>query len=95
MSIVRDSTDNLATFTSTGMAKQFSLTELPLQARGGKGIKIGDIAAVALISNEDNLLVCGAKNSICISAKDIPTLGRTAQGNQVIKGDRIISVSKI
>lgn len=95
MSIVRDSADNLATFTSTGMAKQFSLTELPLQARGGKGIKIGDIAAVALISNEDNLLVCGAKNSICISAKDIPTLGRTAQGNQVIKGDRIISVSKI
>ena len=95
MSIVRDSADNLATFTSTGMAKQFSLTELPLQAKGGKGIKIGDIAAVALISNEDNLLVCGAKNSICISAKDIPTLGRTAQGNQVIKGDRIISVSKI
>lgn len=95
MSIVRDSADNLATFTSTGMAKQFSLTELPLQARGGKGIKIGDTAAVALISNEDNLLVCGAKNSICISAKDIPTLGRTAQGNQVIKGDRIISVSKI
>ena len=95
MSIVRDGKDNLATFASTGMAKQFSLTELPLQARGGKGIKIGDVAAVALISNEDNLLVCGAKNSICISAKDIPTLGRTAQGNQVIKGDRIISVSKI
>lgn len=95
MSVVRDSKDNLATFSSIGMAKQFNLTELSLQARGGKGIKIGDVAAVALISNEDNLLICGAKNSICISAKDIPILGRTAQGSQVIKGDRIISVSKI
>lgn len=95
MLVVRDSTDNLATFTSTGLAKQFSLTELSLQARGGKGAKIGDVAAIALISNEDNLLVCGAKNNICISAKDIPILGRTAQGNQIIKGDRIISVSKI
>lgn len=95
MSIVRDNTDNLATFTPTGMAKQFSLTELPLQTRGGKGTKIGEVAAIALISNEDNLLICGTKNSICISAKDIPILGKTAQGNQVIKNDRIISVSKI
>lgn len=95
MSVVRDSKDNLATFSSIGMAKQFSLTELPLQARGGKGIKIGDVVAVALISNEDNLLVCGAKNNICISAKDIPILSKIAQGSQVIKGDRIISVSKI
>ena len=95
MSIVRDNTDNLATFTPTGMAKQFSLTELPLQTRGGKGTKIGEVAAITLISNEDNLLICGAKNSICISAKDIPILSKTAQGNQVIKNDRIISVSKI
>lgn len=95
MSIVRDNTDNLATFTPTGMAKQFSLTELPLQTRGGKGTKIGEVAAIALISSEDNLLICGSKNSICISAKDIPTLNKTAQGNQVIKNDRIISVSKI
>lgn len=95
MSIVRDNTDNLATFTPTGMAKQFSLTELPLQTRGGKGTKIGEVAAIALISSEDNLLICGSKNSICISAKDIPTLNKTVQGNQVIKNDRIISVSKI
>ena len=55
----------------------------------------GDVIAAALISDEDNLLVCGLPNSICISATEIPLLGRTSVGNQVMKGSKILSVSKV
>lgn len=96
---VRDSNDQLAVFLEDGRAKQFSLTELPLQKRGGKGLMVcpkGEkVAAAALISNEDNLLICGASSSICIAANDIPTMGRIAAGNQMIKESKVISISKI
>ena len=100
---VRNKNDELAIFSSVGTSKKFANTDLPLQKRGGKGLichKVsavsGSIAAAALVSDEDSLLICGDKSSICISATDIPTLGRTSAGNQMLKGNKIvISVSKV
>jgi hypothetical protein len=79
------------------MGRKTSLEEFPVQGRGGKGLKIGygDIAGAALISDEDNLLIVGSPNSICISATEIPLLARTAQGNIMIKNSVIRSVIKI
>ena len=100
---VRHKEDDLAIFSSVGTGKRFPVSELPTQNRGGKGLichKVsavsGTVAAAALISDEDNLLICGDKTSICVAATEIPALGRAAVGNQMLKGNGILlSVSKV
>ena len=94
---VRDEKDYLAVFGANGMAKKFASSELPLQKRSGKGLIChkSEIAAAALISDEDSLLVCGDTNSICVAAKDITIGTRPAMGTIVIKDNSIISVSKV
>ena len=97
---IHDTSDDLAIFLNNGIGKKIKLTELPNQKRAGKGLmvsKLSDeqhIAAASLVSDEDNVLIVGNLSSVCISAKDIPTLGRAAAGNQMIKGN-IKLVSKI
>ena len=98
---VHDSSDQLAIFLSSGVGKKIKLSELPNQKRAGKGLAVtklnsGDsVPAAALISDEDNILIVGNLTSVCLSAKDIPSLGRASVGNQMIKGNMIKSVSKI
>ena len=99
---IRNKSDNLAIFTSKGLSKKFALSELPLQKRGGKGLicykvseTIGDVAAATLVEDTDNILILGDKGNICIAANEIPLLGRTSIGNQVIKNSRVLSVSKV
>lgn len=53
------------------------------------------LVASALVSDEDILLVCGNNSSICVSAKDIPLLGRPSNGNKILKENKITSVSKV
>lgn len=94
---VRDEKDYLAIFSKNGLAKKFASSELPLQKRSGKGLIChkSEIAAAALVSDEDNLLICGDISSICIAAKDITVGARPALGTIVIKDNNIISVSKV
>ena len=99
---VRHKEDDLAIFSSVGTGKRFPVSELPTQNRGGKGLIChkasavsGTIAAAALISDEDNLLICGDKSSICINAVEVPSMGRIALGNQLIKANTLLSVSKV
>ena len=95
---IRDEKDNLALFTADGMGKKIAPTESVLQNRGGKGVVCykgnSYITTATLINDEDSVLICGDKNSICVSAADIPLLGRATQGNVMVKGNRIISVTK-
>ena len=99
---IRDQSDSLAVFTEYGLGKKVSLTEFPLQKRGGKGIVCykatstsGNISCATLVADTDTVLLAGAPNSICISGADISALGRTATGCQVIKGSKVLSVSKV
>ena len=94
--------DEIAVFSTNGLGKRISLTEIPLQKRAGKGLvcykptdATGLIAAAALVEDEDLVLILGDTNSICIEAKEIPTLGRASIGNQIIKNSKIRSVSKV
>ena len=88
---IKHKTDTLATFGANGMARKTSLEDFPVQGRGGKGLKVGsgEIAGAALVSDEDKILIVGKPNSICISATEIPLLGRTAMGNQMIKNSLV------
>ncbi len=94
---IAHATDTLATFSANGMARKTCLDEFPVQGRGGKGLKIGsgELVSAALISDEDGILIVGKPNSICISAKDIPLLGRTATGNVMIKNSTVKDAIKI
>jgi DNA gyrase subunit A len=99
---VRNANDQIALFSQSGLGKKFEITELPLQKRAGKGLMCykgnditGPVTAATLVSDEDNVLIIGDKTSICISATDIPLMGRPAIGNQLVKGSKISSVSKI
>lgn len=99
---IRDSADNLAIFSSNGYGKQVALSELSIQRRGGKGVigykaneANGYVSCAQLVSNEDTLLLVGNKNSICISTPEIPLLTRTSIGNMMLKGNKIISASKV
>ena len=99
---IRDTNDKLAIFSTNGLGKKINLTELPLQKRAGKGLMCykptdatGNITAATLIADEDNILVIGNKKSICISAAEVPELGRASIGNQIIKEEKIKVVNKI
>ena len=48
-----------------------------------------------LVSDEDTVLLVGDKTSICISATDIPAMGRATIGNQMIKNGKVIAASKV
>ena len=99
---VRNLTDKLAIFVSGGMSKKFDLTELPTQKRAGKGLlcykptdSTGNVVAAALVEDNDSILILGDKSSICIEASEIPNLGRASIGNQIIKNNKVLSVSKV
>ena len=99
---VRHKEDDLAIFSSVGTGKRFPVSELPTQNRGGKGLichkvsaAAGNIAAAALVSDGDSLLLCGDKTSICVQATEIPSMGRAAIGNQMLKGNTLLSASKV
>lgn len=99
---IRHETDMLAVFAENGSGKKVPLNEFPIQKRAGRGIACykasnisGELAAATLVSDEDSILISGDKTSICISAQDIPELGRTCVGNQIIKGSHITSITKV
>ena len=99
---VRDTNDQVAVFAKNGLGKKFVMTEVPLQKRAGKGLvcykptdSTGNLIAATLVSDEDNILIVGTPTSICVSATEIPELGRASIGNQIIKNSKINSVSKV
>ena len=99
---VRHTEDSLAVFSSKGYGKRIEADELSLQKRGGKGVYIykesdigGYASAAQLVNNDDLVLIVGNKTSICLKADEIPVMGRTAIGNMMLKGNNILSVSKV
>ena len=99
---VHKETDQVAIFSTLGLAKKVPIKDFPLQGRGGKGTiayktsdQTGEIAGAAMVSDEDNILICGNKSNLCISATEIPSLGRTSIGNIMIKNNKVISITKI
>lgn len=98
MCAVRVPTDDLAIILEDGRGKRVKLKEFVVQGRGGKGAKAtaeGKITSAALVEDSDNILIVGANNAICIAAKDIPILNKIADGNQLIRGTKVTSVTKV
>ena len=99
---VRNPDDALALFSENGLGKKILPKETITQKRAGKGVvcykttdATGSVRAAMLVSDEDNILLVGDKTSICISATDIPAMGRATIGNQMIKNGKVIAASKV
>lgn len=91
-------TQYIAIIAENGLGKKMKIDDFILQGRAGKGISIykeSSIRGAEPVNNEDNLLIIGKPNSICISVEDLPTLSKLGQGNQIIKNSIIQSVVKI
>lgn len=88
--------DLLAMFTKSGYGKKIQLNELPIQARGGRGLTISDdlLVSASIINNDDNLLITGKTNIIYIKSEEVPLLSRTSIGN-IINDGEIVSVIKL
>ena len=99
---VHKTTDQVGIFTRNGIGKKVELKEFPIQARGGKGTiaykptdSAGIVVGAAMVSNEDNILICGNKTSICISAKEVPQISKQGVGNILLKNNIVSSITKI
>ena len=73
---------------TNGYGKKCKIDEFTIQGRGGKGLKLGqDLAGAALVGDEDNLLLVGKPNSICIESKELPTQGRVTMGVKILQNE--------
>lgn len=98
---IENKDEQIAICTSKGFGKKINIEDFPSQARAGKGVyvyKTNDkndcIAGAAIVNETNNILIIGNPNNICISASELPTLGRTSLGNIIIKNE-VKSIVKI
>lgn len=98
---IRDKNDDLAIFNADGRGRRLKLDSFSAQTRGGKGLKLAKdsgprTVAAVLVNDNDNVLIVGNKNSVCISAKDIPVSeNHQTIGSILIKADYIKSATKV
>lgn len=89
--------NDVAIFTTSGLGKRVKQDGIPLQNRGGVGVIISEsrLAGSVMVDDTDDLLIVGRPNSICIEAKGISVMGRTAAGVQIVNGSKIERVIKL
>ena len=99
---IHKTTDTVGVFTVNGLGKKIKLEEFPIQNKGGKGTYIykptestGDVVGAVMLDDNDNILITGNHSSICVSAKEVPLVGKIATGNVMVKNNRVLSVTKI
>ena len=95
---VKEDTEHIAIIAENGLGKKIKLDEFPVQGRAGKGVYVykgATIKGAEPVTAEDNLLIIGKPNSICVSSVDLPVLSRISLGNQMIKDAKVQSVIKI
>ncbi|HEU5122179.1 MAG TPA: DNA gyrase subunit A [Candidatus Saccharimonadales bacterium] len=104
MDIVDDNSQSLLVISKNGFGKITKVSNFPSHKRGGVGIKAavvtaktGPIVDVRALDPEASELLMISKNgqTIRVSLKDIPTLGRTTQGVRVMRlgaGDAVSSL---
>ena len=99
---IYDTNLNLAIFTSGGLGKKMKISDFTIQNRAGKGVSIyknsitsDNLVGATIVSDDDNILLIGKPNSICISSNDIPLLTKAGMGNIMIKNSKISKIVKL
>ncbi len=104
MDVVSDDKQKLLVIAANGYGKQTKIANFEVKNRGGIGVKAavvtaktGPIVSVKTLPDNvcDALMISNGGQTIRVSVKDIPTLGRTTQGVRIMKmsaGDSVASV---
>ena len=104
MDVVSDDKQKLLVIAANGYGKQTKIANFEVKNRGGIGVKAavvtaktGPIVSVKTLPDNicDALMISHGGQTIRVSVKDIPTLGRTTQGVRIMKmsaGDSVASV---
>lgn len=104
MDIATSSSQRLLVVSANGYGKSTKVSNFEVKKRGGIGVKAavvtsktGPIVSVQTLPEEvtDALMISSNGQTIRISVKEIPTLGRTTQGVRIMKltdGDSVASV---
>lgn len=94
---VKHETDTLLTVDADGNIKRTNLDVVPVQSRGIKGPVIcNGLCGATLVDDNDSVLVCGDKSSICIAAQEVSSFKtKNATGTKILKNNIITSVTKI
>jgi DNA gyrase subunit A len=96
----------LAVVTANGYAKRTEIGEFRVQGRGGQGTaalsvseKTGPlVGAKEMLAGDELMVITAGGKAGRLQAAEIPVLGRTAQGKQLVKvdkGDRVVEVSRV
>ena len=96
--ILKDAVNYIGFAYADGSGKKVKIEEFPVQGRAGKGVQAAkdkEIIGAVGLADEDNVLICTSSKGICIESQDIPTLGRQAIGNKLIKEGQIISIARV
>ena len=104
MDVVGDDKQKLLVIAANGYGKKTEIANFEVKNRGGIGVKAavvtaktGPIVSVKTLPDNvcDALMISNGGQTIRVSLKDIPTLGRTTQGVRIMKmsaGDSVASV---
>ena len=94
---VHKETDYLAVVCTNGVGKKLELSEIPVQGRASVGVSLAKnpVAGIAMVDDNNSLVICSAITSICISAKEIPLFKKAAEGNILTKTTPVKSIGKI
>ncbi|MFQ5896234.1 MAG: DNA gyrase subunit A, partial [Nitrospinota bacterium] len=96
----------ILTATERGLAKRTELEEYRLIRRGGKGVinlrvtpRTGPVVGLRQVYVDDEIIVITGEGQIVrVWVKDIPVLGRNAQGVRLIgldEGDRVVGIARL
>ncbi len=101
----QDDSIKVLTIAESGLGRLSEHCEYRLQSRAGKGVlnyhteKYGQVAAVATVSREDNLILISSNGIIIrISAEQINVVSRTSKGVRVMKlseGEKVVSATAV
>ena len=107
MDIVRDEGQKLLVMSANGYGKATEAKNLPVHRRGGVGIKVesvtaktGPVVAVHTLdpAAKEVIMMSNKGQAIRVAVKEIPTLGRAAQGVRIMKmneGDSVASLGSV
>ncbi len=101
----QDDSRKILTISETGLGRLSNHMEYRIQSRAGKGVtnyhteKYGKVAAVAIVSDEDDLILISSDGIIIrISASQINVVSRTSKGVRVMKvseGEKVVSATAV
>ncbi|MFH1112957.1 MAG: DNA gyrase subunit A [Pseudomonadota bacterium] len=105
MEVISDEDGSLLTITDSGFGKRTSISEYPMQNRGGQGVitikntgKTGDAVRIQLVDDTDHLLILTSGGRIIrLRMEEINVIGRNTMGRTLVRmdeGERVVDVAR-